>query len=236
MLIRQWISASDKKCYSVKERFGFHGSSQCPNGTAPALRCRRMCKDNDLARAGKYPWGFFEHCGNYTDSKCIEYGCSKSKPEEPCRKTAQGTVFKFEFPRTHQHYCWQIQADNKAKVSNNKPVKVNRSVKLFNSSGDFQTKTVAANYYSNSNSGGDAFTAFKFATSPEKNRLIKVKVHGLCHRFSLEKIVNVIWLETKVDNTQTQVVAHTKTRVNSQFVLEAYIRFIKNRRKIRCFK
>ena len=225
------ICPSDKKCYSVKERFGFHGSSQCPNGTAPALRCRRMCKDNDLARAGKYPWGFFEHCGNYTDSKCIEYGCSKSKPEEPCRKTAQGTVFKFEFPRTYQHYCWRIQADNKAKVSNNKPIKVNRSVKLFNSSGDFHTKTMAVNYYSNSNSGGDAFTAFQFTASPEKNRLIKVRVQGLCHRFSLgESSKCDLALETKVDNTQTQVVAYTKTRVNSQFALEAYIQVYKKQR------
>ena len=222
------VCPSGKKCYSAKERFGFHGGSHCPNGTAPALRCRRMCHDKDLAKAGKYAWGFFEHCGDYSDSKCVDHGCSKSKPETTCRKTKQGTVFKFEFPRTHQHYCWQIQADNKAKVSNNKPIKVNRSVKIFNSNNLFHTKTVAANYYSNSNTGGNSNTAYQFQTQQEKNRLIKVKVHGLCHRFSLgENSKCDLALETKVDNTQTQVVAYTKTRVNSQFVLEAYIQVYK---------
>ena len=189
-----------------------------------------MCKDSDLAKAGKYAWGFFEHCGDYSDSTCVEHGCSKSKPETSCRKTTQGTVFKFEFPRTHQHYCWQIDADNNAKVNNNKPIKVNRSVKLFNSSNNFHTKTGKANYYSNSNSGGDANTAFQFTVSPEKNRLIKVKVHGLCHRFSLgENSKCDLALETKIDNSasKTQIVAYGKTRVNSQFVLEAYIQVYK---------
>ena len=57
-----------------------------------------------------------------------------------------------------------------------------------------------------------------------------MKVHGLCHRFSLgENSKCDLALETKIDNSasKTQIVAYGKTRVNSQFVLEAYIQVYK---------
>ena len=208
------VCPTGKKCFVSGHRYGFHGTSHCPNNTAPSLRCRRMCHDKKLAAQGKYAWGFFEHCGNYNDSTCVNHGCSKSKPETSCRKTSQGTVFKFEFPRTHQYYCYKIDGSNSGKVNNNARLSVSGN-DLTNTFGN------AISTVTNSIQIGPA----------SKDHFYKVKVYGVCNNvegLSSSSKCELVLRKLNISTLAVEPIASAKVGMKSQFYMEAYFQVEKS--------
>ncbi|MDC0254114.1 hypothetical protein OAK75_04400 [Bacteriovoracales bacterium] len=216
------VCPTGKKCFVSGYRYGFHGGGHCPNNTAPSLRCRRMCHDKKLAAQGKYAWGFYEHCGNNSDSTCINHGCSKSKPETSCRKTSQGTVYKFEFPRTHQYYCYKIDGSNSGKVNNSSPLTVSGK-NLTNTFGS----SISKEYYT----GGFVNSTIQIAPA-SKDHFYKVKVYGVCNNVDGISSSSKCSLELEQFNILTYkklaTIAVASVNINSQFYMEAYFQVEKS--------